>query len=64
MTDFTAAWTTEAADFADRVAWRVVVMHVPAFAVIDFHGINKLCVTEWCQGHNVKSLGDATGENT
>ena len=48
VADFAAAWATKAADFTHGVAWCVVVVHVAALAVSDFHGINDLGEAQRC----------------
>ena len=64
MADFAASWAAKATNFANRVAWRIVVMHVAAGTVGNFHCINELSIAKWCQSDNVHSLSDATSKET
>ena len=62
VADFAAAGATKAAHFTYRVARCIVVMHVAALAVGDFHCIYNLCKTEWCQRNDVHALCDTTSK--
>ena len=60
VTNLATARATNAANFANRIAWRIVVVHVTARAVGDFHSINELRIAERRQSDNIHSLGYAT----
>ena len=61
--DVASAWRAEAADLTDRISRGVVVVHVAAFAVRNFHGVNDLGVAQWRQRNDVHRLGNTAGKD-
>ena len=62
VADFAATRSTNATWLANGIARGIVMMHVAAFTVGDFHGIDDLRKRKWGEGDSVKGLGEATSK--
>ena len=60
MTNFTSTWTAHSLNFANRIARRVVMMHITSLTVGNFHSVNQLRITKRRQSHNIHPLSHAT----
>ena len=63
VADFAATGGTHAVTFADSVAWGVIMVHIAAFAVGNFHSVDELGEGERGESNDVKGLCDATSED-